>query len=76
MNTMMNRSSFSYESTAEDRLVVRQWTLRLAIFYSAMLLALVLVWFVSTTHDNTDIAKAPRQQPFSAASVTSDHPAR
>ena len=76
MKTMVNRSSFPYKPTAEDRLVVRQWTLRLTIFYSAILLALVLVGFVSTMHDNTDIAKAPWQQPFSAASMTIHLPAR
>ena len=68
----MNRGSYSYKLTAEDRLIISKWKWSLATVYGAILLMLVLFVLASPNRDRSDFAKGLAEQGFSSASATGE----
>jgi hypothetical protein len=69
MEADMNRGSYSYKPTAEDRLIISKLKWSLATIYGAILLMLVLFVLASPNRDRSEIAKGSAEQGFSSASA-------
>jgi hypothetical protein len=72
MEADMNRESYSYKPTAEDRLIVSKCKWSLATVYGAILLMLVLFVLASPNRDRSEIAKGLAEQGFSSASAVGE----
>jgi hypothetical protein len=69
MEAFMNGGSYPYRLTAEDRLIISKWKLRVGIAYGAILLVLLLVMVANPGRDRSEIARNPADHGFSSASV-------
>jgi len=72
----MNRGSYPYRPTAEDRLIISKWKLRLAMIYGAILLVLVLVVVSNPNRDRSEIAKRSAEHGFSSALAPGENQTR
>jgi hypothetical protein len=69
MEAFMNRGSFPYRLTPEDRLIMSKWKWRVGIAYGAILLVLLLVMVTNPNRDKNDVAKNPADHGLSSAAV-------
>jgi hypothetical protein len=76
VEAFMNRGSYPYRLTHEDRLIISKWKWRVGIAYGAILLVLVLVMVANPGRERTEIAKSPADQGFSSASMAGKNRAR
>jgi hypothetical protein len=76
MEADMNRGSYLYKPTAEDRLIISKWKWSLATVYGAILLMLVLFVLASPNRDRNEIAKGAAEQGFSSASAAGERQTR
>ena len=72
----MNRGSYPYRLTPEDRLIISKWKLRVGLAYGAILLVLLLVMVANPGRDRTDIATNPADHGFSSAAVAGGNRSR
>jgi hypothetical protein len=72
----MNRRPSTFKPTAQDRLTIQTWKLRLGLVYGAIMFVLVLVALAGRNNGASDTAKHPDKPGFSSASAASGHPAR
>jgi hypothetical protein len=73
MEAFMNRGSYPYRLTPEDRLIISKWKWRLGIAYGAILFVLLLVMVANPSRDRSDIAKNPADHGFSSAAVAGEN---
>jgi hypothetical protein len=65
----MDRRSFTYKLTPEDRLIIGKWKLRIGLVYGTVLIALVLIMIVRPSQRSTEIAEAPAMRSYAPASL-------
>jgi hypothetical protein len=76
MEAFMNRGSYPYKLTVEDRLIISRWKWRVGIAYGAILLILVLVMVANPSRNRTEIAKGASERGFSSASAAGENRTR
>jgi hypothetical protein len=70
MEALMHQSSFPFKLTAEDRIIISRWKLRVAAVYGAILLVLVLIVASGPyTRTETETAKNRAAPDISAAAL-------
>ncbi|HEY2183605.1 MAG TPA: hypothetical protein VGH39_01315 [Xanthobacteraceae bacterium] len=73
----MNRGSYPYKLTAEDRLLIKKWKWRVGAVYAAVLLMLVLIVVAAPyTRTTTEIAKSGNEPVLSSAAMADRRPVR
>ena len=72
----MNRGSYPYRLTPEDRLIISKWKLRVGLAYGAILLVLLLVMVANPGRERSDIAKNAAEQGFFSALAAGQNRAR
>jgi hypothetical protein len=65
---MLERRSFPYKLTPEDRVIISRWKVRVGMVYGAVLIALLL-FVVRPSHQSTEIVKATAIPGFAPASL-------